>query len=175
MLSKARAFALHAHGDQQYGDRPYAFHLDMVVRHLAAYGEQAQIIGYLHDVLEDTATSAAQLEAEFGPLVAACVALLSDQPGATRQERKAKTYAKLAQLQGPTQLALLVKTADRLANVKSCVADGEYQLWQVYRGEQPSFKQAAYRPGMCEPLWAELELLLEASVMTPPDSPAQQR
>ena len=54
MLDKARAFALTAHGSQMYGDRPYAFHLEAVVSLLSGYGTDAQIVGYLHDVIEDT-------------------------------------------------------------------------------------------------------------------------
>ena len=57
MLDQARAFALAAHGDQMYGARPYSFHLDAVVRLLSPYGIEAQVIGYLHDVVEDTEVS----------------------------------------------------------------------------------------------------------------------
>lgn len=163
MLDPARAFAIEAHGDQKYGERPYAHHLDAVVALLAPYGEQAQVVGYLHDVVEDTAVSKAQVQARFGEHIAACVSLLTDEPGATRKERKAKTYARLAQVTGPEALALVVKTADRLANVRACVADAQRSLWEVYRSEHPTFKQAAYRPGLCDPLWLELDALLSES------------
>lgn len=96
----------------------------------------------------------------FGPKVAACISLLTDEPGANRKERKAKTYAKLAGVQGENELALLVKTADRLANVRACVKDKRQSLWQIYKGEHPAFKDSAYRAGLCDPLWAELEVLL---------------
>jgi (p)ppGpp synthase/HD superfamily hydrolase len=160
MPEEARCFALAAHGGQRYGDLPYSFHLDEVVALLAPYGSQAQIIGYLHDVIEDTAVTEIDIRDRFGPLVADCVSLLTDQSGASRAERKAATYARLATITGPTELALLVKTADRLANVRSCVLDDRRGLMAVYRNEHASFRRSAYREGLCDPLWLELDTLL---------------
>ncbi|GAA5172945.1 HD domain-containing protein [Viridibacterium curvum] len=165
MLTKARAFAVQAHGDQKYGDRPYSFHLDMVANNLAAYGEQAQVIGYLHDVVEDTSVTKDKIEEEFGSLVAECVGLLTDEPGANRKERKAKTYEKLSRVSGQSELALVVKVADRLANVTACVADGKRSLWEVYLSEQAAFKKAAYRAGLCDQLWADLESQLQEGAL----------
>ncbi len=156
----ARAYAVQMHGDQKYGTHPYAYHLDAVVALLQPYGEQSQVIGYLHDVVEDTGARVADVQSRFGDLVAACVALLTDAPGANRKERKAKTYAALALVTGDEELALVVKAADRLANVRACVADGHRTLWDTYRGEHPTFRAAAYRPGQCDPLWSELDALL---------------
>jgi (p)ppGpp synthase/HD superfamily hydrolase len=159
-ISAARTYALNMHGDQPYGKHPYSYHLDAVAATLASYGTQAQIVGYLHDVLEDTSARVEDVRARFGDHVAACVALLTDEPGTNRKERKAKTYAKLAQVNGPEELALVVKTADRLSNLRSCVADGNRGMWKVYRGEHPVFRASAFRPGLCDELWAELDGLL---------------
>ncbi len=163
MLEAARSFALQAHASQRYGDRPYAFHLEAVVELLSPYGAEAQIIGYLHDVIEDTTVTENDIRRRFGARIAECVSLLTDSPGASRAERKAGTYARLAKGDGASELALVVKAADRLANVRSCVADQRNGLWEVYRREHPSFRQAAYRASLCEPLWAELDALLETS------------
>lgn len=160
MLEQARAFALAAHGGQKYGNRPYAYHLDAVAALLAPYGDEAQVVGYLHDVVEDTGVGLEEVRAHFGARVADCVALLTDAPGATRKERKALTYAKLAQVRGETELALLVKAADRLANARACVDDRKRELWLVYHGEHAAFRAAAYRAGQCEALWTELDRLL---------------
>jgi guanosine-3',5'-bis(diphosphate) 3'-pyrophosphohydrolase len=156
----ARSFAVAAHDTQTYGVHPYSFHLDEVAALAAPYGEEAVVVAYLHDVVEDTETTIEQIEAEFGMRVASCVMLLSDVPGATRKERKAKTYAKLAAVHGPDELALLVKAADRLANVRACIRDRKLGLWQMYQGEHQAFRTAAYRSGLCEPLWSELNKLL---------------
>ena len=41
-LTRARSFAIAAHGDQTYGDEPYVFHLDAVVELLAPFGLDAR-------------------------------------------------------------------------------------------------------------------------------------
>ena len=162
MQQEARSFAIAAHGDQRYGDHPYSYHLDQVARLVEPYGADALAIAYLHDTVEDTSVTVSEIESLFGPKVAACVALLTDESGANRKERKAKTYAKLAAVTGINETALLVKTADRLANVRACVQDGKTSLWQLYQSEQAAFRAAVYRPGLCDPFWSELDLLLAA-------------
>lgn len=161
---QARSFAILAHGEQQYGDQPYSYHLDAVAAIAAPYGEEATVVAYLHDTVEDTGVILAEIEEKFGSIIAACVRLLTDEPGADRKVRKAKTYAKLAQVSGPMELALLVKVADRLANVRACVQDRKEELWELYRSEHSVFKQSAYRPSLCDPLWVELDQLLTGSV-----------
>ena len=159
-LSAARAYALSMHGAQMYGPHPYSHHLDAVVATLAPYGLAAQVIGYLHDVVEDTGATIAEVSSRFGDEVAACVALLTDEPGADRKERKSKTYAKLAKVAGSEELALIVKVADRLSNVRACVADANRDLWNLYRSEHAVFKASAFRAGLCDELWSELDGLL---------------
>ncbi|MEK8030523.1 HD domain-containing protein [Ideonella sp. DXS29W] len=159
-IDAARAFAMAAHGDQRYGSHPYVVHLEAVAAIAAPFGETAQVVAYLHDTVEDTAVSLDEVHAQFGELVAGCVALLTDVPGETRQIRKAMTYAKLAAVDGELELALVVKVADRLANVRACVADAHERLLRVYAGEHAAFKSAAYRSGLCDALWAELDTLL---------------
>ena len=160
MQQEARSFAVQAHGDQKYGERPYSYHLDQVAAIAEPYGEEAAAIAYLHDTAEDTKVTLAEIEQKFGSKISSCVALLTDEPGANRKERKAATYAKLAAVSGPNEIALLVKVADRLANVRACVKDKKLNLWQLYRSEQTTFRNAAYRAGLCDPLWSELDALL---------------
>ena len=157
---QARSFAVAAHGEQKYGEHPYSYHLDAVAALAEPYGEAATVVAYLHDTVEDTDATLAEVERLFGQSVAACVTLLTDEPGTNRKERKEKTYAKLAQVAGPHELALVVKVADRLANVRACVQDRKTCLWTLYRSEHAVFRQAAYRPNLCEPLWVELDALL---------------
>ncbi|MGE0497796.1 MAG: HD domain-containing protein [Ramlibacter sp.] len=164
MQEEARSFAVTAHTDQKYGEHPYSYHLDQVAELAKPYGEEAVVIAYLHDIAEDTETTISEIERRFGSRIAQCVLLLSDEPGANRKERKAKTYAKLATVSGPNEVALLVKAADRLANVRACVKDRKRSLWQLYQSEQATFRAAAYRPRLCDPLWSELEKLLAESV-----------
>ena len=157
MIEAAREFALKAHGDQKYGSQPYSVHLDAVAELAREYGEVAEIVAYLHDVVEDTDVELSAVENRFGALVAECVSILTDEPGADRQEKKRKTYAKMAEVSGETEVALIVKAADRLANLRACVADKKAEKLSVYKQEHEAFRQAAYRQDLCYPLWSEMD------------------
>ena len=162
MIEQARQFAVTAHGNQRYGDRPYSFHLDAVAELATAYGDDARIVAYLHDTVEDTAIELTEIETRFGERIARCVAILTDAPGADRRERKARTYHKMSQVDGDELLALIVKAADRLANIKACIDDDRQDKLAMYRNEHPAFRQAAYRPGLCDALWAAMDRALES-------------
>ncbi len=160
VVAGAREFAVAAHGDQRYGDQPYSAHLDAVAALLAPFGEQAQVVGYLHDVVEDTSVTLDALQREFGDRVAAWVSLVTDQLGANRRERKARTNAKLAAVSGEDAVALVVKAADRLANLRASAGGGAGSKLDMYRREHPAFRAAAYRPGLCDGLWREMDSIL---------------
>ena len=157
MKEKARSYAIKAHGDQKYGEYPYSAHLDEVAKISAEYGVQAEVVAYLHDVVEDTDRTEEDVEREFGSLVARCVAILSDEPGETRKLRKAATYRKMALVQGEERLALLVKAADRLANMRACIRIRDENFLNMYKSEHQVFREAAYRPNLCENIWNEIE------------------
>ncbi|MDE1465587.1 HD domain-containing protein [Spartinivicinus poritis] len=160
MLNKAREFAIKAHGEQKYGSEPYIVHLDAVVNNLQAYDQTAQIVGYLHDVMEDTEITYEDIKENFGGFVADCVAIVTDEPDSNRKERKAKTYEKMANVTGDLELALIVKAADRLANLQACIKGGNAKLLNQYRDEQSAFKTAAYRRNKCEDIWQEIERII---------------
>ena len=160
LIARARAFALQAHGGQRYGERPYSYHLDAVAALLGPYGEAAQVVGYLHDVVEDTPVPLERVRETFGDHVAECVALVTDEPGESRSEKKARTNAKLSKVWGDARLALVVKAADRLANLRASAQDGGASKLEMYRREHPAFREAAFRSGLCDDLWAEIEQIL---------------
>lgn len=160
----ARDFAVAAHGSQMYGDEPYSFHLDQVAEIARPYGTFAEELAYLHDTAEDTDVSISEIEDLFSVDHAKCVALLSDPEGETRQERKAEAHRRFAAASGIELEALRVKVCDRLANVRRCVNDRNLKKWLMYRNEFEAFKDAAYRAGMCDRLWMELDTLLAESM-----------
>lgn len=162
MKEQARDFAIKCHGDQKYGEHPYSIHLDEVAEIASAYGDDATVVAYLHDVVEDTDTTLEEIESLFGTLTSKCVAILTDEPGSNSKERKAKTYEKMARVSGELELALIVKAADRLANLRACVAQANAGLLNTYKKEHPVFKQSVYRPNLCEPLWQEIEGIVNA-------------
>ncbi|HSU66808.1 MAG TPA: HD domain-containing protein [Tepidisphaeraceae bacterium] len=159
-VKQARDFATAAHGPQRYGNEPYVVHLDAVAKLLEPFGAEAEVIGYLHDVAEDTPVTLEALRATFGDHVADCVALVTDEPGANRPERKARTHAKLAKAGDALNLALIVKTADRLANVRMSASTAAGSKMEMYRNEYAAFRIAVFRPELCDELWAELDQLL---------------
>lgn len=162
MVERARQFAIEAHGDQTYGEKPYIYHLERVVGHLSGYGDEAMAVGYLHDVVEDTAADIDTVRAEFGETVAICVNLVSDEDGANRKERKAKTYAKMAAVKpgSPEELGLIVKAADRLANFEECILNNDVRLLRMYEKEHEQFRAAVYRENLCEDIWSKIEAIV---------------
>ena len=88
--------------------------------------------------------------------------VVTDEPGTNRKGRKAKTYEKMASVSGELELALIVKAAVRLANFRACVAQNNSGLLSMYKNEHPIFKQSVYRPSLCEPLWQEIERIVNA-------------
>ncbi|MFM7541536.1 MAG: HD domain-containing protein [Planctomycetota bacterium] len=165
LVKKARDFAEKAHADQKYGMGPYLRHLEDVAAIAAHHGPEAMAISFLHDVLEDVkGCSIEQLEEQFGHKIAKCVAICTDEPGETRMERKQRTNLKMAAVSGEWEVALVVKAADRLANVResarSALLDPGNKHLPRYRTEHPEFRKAAHRPGLCDAIWEELDRLL---------------
>jgi len=157
MIESARVFAIESHGPQKYGKYPYAVHLDAVSKLTQEYGEIAQTVAYLHDVVEDTPVQLSTIEHMFGKFVAECVAILTDEPGDNRKERKKKTYSKMSKVSGDLELALIVKAADRLANMNACISDGKRARLDMYKNEHTAFRESVFRDGLCDDLWCAME------------------
>jgi guanosine-3',5'-bis(diphosphate) 3'-pyrophosphohydrolase len=175
-VNKARAFAVKAHGDQKYGndDRPYVSHLDAVCDIVCQHDMDKELatVAYLHDVLEDTEVTPAQIEGAFGEDVADAVYMCTDPPGANRVERKAGLHTALNSLdesQSVPRLALIVKAADRLANLREsakAAAAGVPGKLDMYHREHEAFRAAAYRPGLCDQIWDEIEWIIGGGDVT---------
>ena len=160
LVAHAREFAIAAHKNQRYGALPYVVHLDAVAELVTSYGNEAQIVAYLHDVVEDTHVSLDMVRAEFGDRIAKLVSLVTDEPGPSRVERKSLTNVKLSAVSDAEFVAIVVKTADRLANVRMSIAEGNSKTLAMYRGEHSQFRAAVHRPAMCEEWWHEIDSAL---------------
>jgi len=165
-FEQARQLAIAAHGDQSYGDKPYEHHLQAVVEVLKRFGVQLDdpstapllIAAWLHDSLEDTQLTRDEVEIQFGPAVAELVWRVTDEPGATRKERKPATYRKTRE----NESAIVLKLADRIANVEASVASGG-RLLDMYQREHPDFKaalQSASTSKLALQMWNHLDQLL---------------
>ena len=153
-VAMAISVATESHGDQMYGDRPYIGHLSDVAKLVEEFGAEAVVVAFLHDVVEDTKATLEQIATTFGDRIATMVGYVTDEPGINRRERKAATNAKLAKVTDEHSTALRVKAADRLANMR-----GGAKL-DMYRREYPAFREAVYRPGLCDNLWEEMDRIV---------------
>jgi guanosine-3',5'-bis(diphosphate) 3'-pyrophosphohydrolase len=142
LVVAARLFAIKAHGDQRYGDEPFVFHLDAVVRVIDSYGHtdpEVRASGYLHDVVEDTDKTKEDIAAEFSSSIAEIVHAVSSEPGKNRKERNIATYPKIRAV----HKAVIVKLSDRIANVGYSLAT-KSDLFTMYQREYPAFRAALY-------------------------------
>lgn len=160
MQETAREFAIRVHGDQKYGDQPYCVHLDEVADIVKDFGDVVLEASYLHDVLEDTDVGVDELVCRFGSWVGHSVAICTDPPGRNRKERKAKLHEELSEVKEDFYTALIVKAADRLANMRACVRTDSPKL-DMYLREYVPFRNATRREGLCSEIWDELDKIYE--------------
>jgi guanosine-3',5'-bis(diphosphate) 3'-pyrophosphohydrolase len=73
----------------------------------------------LHDTIEDTETTRAELEAEFGAKVADVVVEMTDDKSLPKMERK---RLQIEHAQEMSEEAALVKLADKICNLRDMVA-----------------------------------------------------
>jgi (p)ppGpp synthase/HD superfamily hydrolase len=141
-VKDAAKFAIKAHGSQKYGGKPYAYHLEKVYQNAVRYGgsDFHQMAAWLHDTLEDTRVSKADIQNEFGSRVAKIVSLVSNQGS------KEATYRRIRS----DKDAVFVKLVDRLANVS------EGGKVNMYRKQHQLFKSILFKPGEFDALWKAL-------------------
>lgn len=162
----AKAFAEKYHAGQMYGDMPYISHVEEVVALVSRYPEDVRIIAWLHDVIEDSGidrhTIHLLIAEEFGEYVARGVLLLSDDEDLpNRKAKKKATNMRLSLIADKEELGfLVVKIADRLANLRRSVINENHRLIKLYRSEADAFRMAAYRNGLSDHLWEYMDSYL---------------
>lgn len=139
LIESALVFAARAHAGQKRKstDVPYIVHPVGVMLLLMEHGEaDAELLtaALLHDTVEDTGVTLAQVRAEFGEGVAAIVAGCSEpaKHNHSWEERKRHTIAALPTAPRAVQL---ISAADKLHNLRSMVADHVTQgeaLWSRF-------------------------------------------
>jgi len=152
--AEARLLAEQRHAGQQYGAHPYSVHLAQVRAVLAAfgYGGALGVAAWLHDTVEDTATTREELAARFGEEVARLVWAVTG-VGSNRKQRNSSAYEKMRQ----HPEAVILKLADRIANVEA--SRERPDKLAMYRQEHTSFAQALAGLGD-ERMWARLRAAL---------------
>lgn len=135
-ILKAAHFAARKHRDQRRKDHassPYINHPIAVALLLAETGQvkDPEIIAaaLLHDTIEDTDTSPAELEAAFGPRVRGIVEEVTDDKSLRKVERKRR---QIEHASGLSPAAALVKLGDKISNVTD-VTDAPPAGWDLDR------------------------------------------
>ncbi|MDN3360038.1 HD domain-containing protein [Actinomadura sp. DC4] len=122
-LDDAVEFAVERHGDQRRpAGEPYLEHLletvGILVHGPGVTDRGVLVAAVLHDVVEDTGTSLAEVREEFGEDVAGLVAWVTKpdaRPGEPEDAARRRYLDSLAQA---PERALWLKLADRLSNVQ---------------------------------------------------------
>ena len=124
-LLAAASFAAEKHRDQRRkdtGTSPYIVHPVEVANALAGVGGVTDpdilVAALLHDTIEDTATTPAELEETFGPTVRRLVEEVSDDKTLPKANRKLQQIEHAAHL---SHNAKLIKLADKICNVRDVV------------------------------------------------------
>lgn len=126
ILLRALAFAAERHSGQRRKDAaasPYINHPIALADVLANEGRVLDVVvlsaAMLHDVIEDTPTSADEIEARFGTRIATVVVEVSDDRSLDKATRKRRQIEHAPHL---SPEAKLVKLADKICNLRDILA-----------------------------------------------------
>jgi GTP pyrophosphokinase len=163
ILLRAYRFSEAAHrGQLRNSGDPYITHSVEVAKILADLQLDSTTVasGLLHDVIEDTTFTLADVEAEFGPEVAAIVDGLTKiaklPTGGSSQERQVESYRKLLLSIAKDARVIIVKLADRLHNMRTLDWLPPEKRRRIAQETRDLYAPLAHRFGMAKLRW-ELE------------------
>lgn len=159
LILKALDFAANKHRDQRRKDEsstPYINHPIEVTELLINEGNIVDInvlaAAVLHDTVEDTETTAEELQSVFGGEIAAIVAEVTDDKALPKAERK---RLQIEHAGNSSDRAKLVKLADKICNLRDMTSkppadwplerireyfDWAYQVIDRLRGTNPALE-----------------------------------
>jgi len=153
-VEKAYRFAAKYHAGQvrASGD-PYLAHPLAVAEILADMRMDvvSVVTGLLHDIVEDTTVSVADIQKEFGEEVARCVdgvTKLSKIDFFSSEDRQAESYRKMLLAMVNDIRVILVKLADRLHNMRTLGALSPERRERIARETLEIYAPIAHRLGM---------------------------
>ena len=167
LVRRAHAFATKAHeGQRRLSGEPYITHPVAVATIIADLGLDtvSAAAALLHDAVEDTGASLAQIEAEFGPAVAAIV------DGVTKLDRlrfdskeaqQAATMRKMLVAMARDWRVLVIKLADRLHNMRTLSVMPEWKQHRTAEETRDIYAPLAHRLGIQEVKWQLEDLAFE--------------
>ena len=163
LLARAYRFSEEAHrGQKRNSGEPYITHAVEVAKILAELQLDTTTVvsGLIHDVVEDTKITIADIEREFGAETAAIVDGLTKiaklPSSGSKQERQVESYRKLLLSIAKDARVIIVKLADRLHNMRTLGFLPEEKQRRIARETRDLYAPLAHRFGMAKMRW-ELE------------------
>jgi len=163
LLLRAYQFGEAAHrGQRRNSGEPYITHSVEVAKILADLQLDSVTVasGLLHDVIEDTSLTLADVEGAFGKEVAAIVDGLTKiaklPTGGSTQERQVESYRKLLLSIAKDARVIIVKLADRLHNMRTLDWLSPEKRRRIAQETRDLYAPLAHRFGMAKLRW-ELE------------------
>jgi guanosine-3',5'-bis(diphosphate) 3'-pyrophosphohydrolase len=163
LLLRAYRFSEAAHrGQVRNSGDPYITHSVEVAKILAALQLDSITVasGILHDVIEDTSLTLADVDAEFGSEIAGIVDGLTKiaklPQGGSTQERQVESYRKLLLSIAKDLRVIIVKLADRLHNMRTLDWLPPDKRKRIAQETRDLYAPLAHRFGMAKLRW-ELE------------------
>lgn len=153
-IRSAIEFSRIAHeGQMRHSGDPYVTHPIAVARILTPLhlDVQAIIAALLHDVIEDTPVTAAQVAEKFGTPVAELVEGLSKLDKIqfeTREDAQAENFRKMLLAMARDVRVILIKLADRLHNMRTLGAMAQEKCERIARETMDIYAPIANRLGL---------------------------
>ncbi|HZN53470.1 MAG TPA: bifunctional (p)ppGpp synthetase/guanosine-3',5'-bis(diphosphate) 3'-pyrophosphohydrolase [Methylomirabilota bacterium] len=162
VLSRAYQFSAASHqGQQRASGEPYLSHPLEVATLLVDFKMDVTTVtaGLLHDVLEDTTATKADLEREFGGEIAELVdgvTKIGKLAFSSREERQAENFRKMLVAMARDLRVLMIKLADRLHNMRTLDYLPPDRSRKIAQETLDIYAPLAHRLGMAK-VKAELE------------------
>ncbi len=163
LLARAYRFSEEAHrGQTRNSGEPYVTHCVEVAKILADLQLDSTTVasGLIHDVVEDTKITIAEVETEFGKEISAIVDGLTKiaklPTGGSSQDRQVESYRKLLLSIAKDARVIIVKLADRLHNMRTLDFLSPEKRRRIAQETRDLYAPLAHRFGMAKMRW-ELE------------------
>jgi guanosine-3',5'-bis(diphosphate) 3'-pyrophosphohydrolase len=162
VLARAYRFSAASHqGQQRASGEPYLSHPLEVANLLVDFKMDVTTVtaGLLHDVLEDTAATKADLQREFGGEIAELVdgvTKIGKLAFSSREERQAENFRKMLVAMARDLRVLMIKLADRLHNMRTLDYLPPDRAKKIAQETLDIYAPLAHRLGMAK-VKAELE------------------
>jgi len=162
LLARAYRFSEAAHlGQKRLSGENFVSHCVEVAKILADLQLDTVTVasGLIHDVVEDTSVSVADIEAEFGKEIAEIVdglTKIGHLPINSSQDRQVENYRKLLLSIAKDARVILIKLADRLHNMRTLDFLPKEKQKRIAQETRDLYAPLAHRFGMARVRW-ELE------------------